>query len=113
MVDQPGVRFGLASGALVLSFLVAAALPLGPHETASLGLVTAAGAGATLPYLFAGALGLEAWAFYTGFFENQYGALTLSSHDLLSLAGFVAAAALLAWLQGLRLASGTLGDGLE
>jgi hypothetical protein len=98
MVDQPGVRFGLASGAVVLVFLVAAALPLDLLETASLGLLAASVAGATLPHLVAGALGIETWAFFTGFFENRYGVLTLTSHDLALLAGFVAVTVVLAQL---------------
>jgi len=98
MVDQPGVRFGLASGALVLAFLIAAALPLDLGETALLGLLTAAVVSVTLPLVFAFVVGLEAWAFFTGFFENQYGVLTLSSRDLLNLVGFVAMTVVLAHL---------------
>lgn len=98
MVDQPGVRFGLATGAVVLALLVAAALPLDLGETAFTALITAAVASATLPPLFAVALGLEAWAFFTGFFENGYGVLTLAPHDLLDLLGFVSVTVVLAHL---------------
>jgi K+-sensing histidine kinase KdpD len=96
MTDETGVRFGLASGALVLALLVAAALPLDLGETAVIALVTAAAASATLPRLFAVVLGLEAWAYFTGFFENRYGVLTLTSHDLLTLAAFVAVTVVMA-----------------
>jgi hypothetical protein len=96
MADEPGVRFGLASGAIVLVLLVASALPLDLGETAFVALVAAAAAGATLPWAFVLVLGTEAWAFFTGFFEHQYGVLTLTSHDLLTLAGFVAATVVLA-----------------
>ena len=113
MVDQSGVRFGLASGALVLVFLVAAALSLGLGETAALGLLTAAAVSATLPHTFAVAVGLEAWAYFTGFFENQYGVLTLSYHDLLSLAGFVAVTVALAQLLRARVAVRPGGAGRE
>lgn len=98
MVDQCGVRFGLASGALVLALFVAAALPLDLGEVAFIALLAAAIASVTLPPLFAFVLGLEAWAYFTGFFENQYGVLTLTSHDLLNLAGFVAVTVVLAHL---------------
>jgi hypothetical protein len=111
MVDQPGVRFGLASGALVLALFVAAALPLDLGETASIALLTAAIVSATLPRLLAVALGLEAWAYFTGFFENRYGVLTLSSRDLLNLAGFVAVTVVLAHL--LRAPSAIASEGAD
>jgi hypothetical protein len=98
MRDQTGVRFGLGTGALVLTLLVVAALPLDSVETATISVVAAAVAGATVPWTVAMALGVEAWAFFTGFFENQYGVLTLSPHDLLRLVGFVAVSILLAHL---------------
>jgi len=98
MVDEPGVRFGLASGAIVLALLIAAALPLDLGESASVALLVAAAGAATLPWTFAVGIGVEAWAFFTGFFENQYGVLTLTSGDLLHLAGFVAVTVVLARL---------------
>ncbi|MGY2876797.1 hypothetical protein ACVW00_003987 [Marmoricola sp. URHA0025 HA25] len=89
MVDELGVRFGLANGALVLVLLLAAALPLDLGETAFIALITAALAAATMRWHLGMVLGLEAWAFFTGFFENRYGVLTLARHDLFSLTGFV------------------------
>ena len=105
MTDEPGVRFGLASGGIVLALLVAAPLPLDLSETAVVALVAAAVASATLPWAFGIALGVEAWAFFTGFFENQYGVLTLTSHDLLNLTGFVAVTVVLAHLLRVRFAT--------
>ena len=98
MVDAAGVRFGLANGALVLALTVAAALPLDLAETACVALLTAAVAAATMRWYVALALGVEAWAFFTGFFENRYGVLTLAPHDLVNLGGFVVATAFLAHL---------------
>jgi hypothetical protein len=98
MVEQTGVRFGLATGALVLTLEIVAALPLGPGDTATVALLAAAGAAATLPRTLMIALGAETWAFWTGFFENRYGVLTLTDHDVLRLAGFVAGTVLLAHL---------------
>jgi len=98
MSDQAGVRFGLASGALVLALLVASALPLTLSESAFVALLAAGATSAALPALFGMVMGLEAWAYFTGFFEHQYGVLTLASPDLLRLAGFVAATLLLARL---------------
>src|SRR4051812_1379653 len=98
MTDETGVRFGLASGTLVLALLVAGALPLDLVETALVALAAAVAASATLPWAFGFALGGEAWAFYTGFFEHREGLLTFAGHDLLNLLGFVALTALLAGL---------------
>jgi hypothetical protein len=111
MVDEPGVRFGLASGALVLAFLVAAALRLDLGETAFIALLTTAAAGATLPHVFSVVLALEAWACFTGFFENRYGVLTLASHDLLNLSGFVAGTVVLAHLLRVPFTVASGGDG--
>jgi hypothetical protein len=96
MVDETGVRFGLANGALVLALLVAAALPLDLSQTAAIAVVTAGVASAPLPRRLSFVLGLVAWAWFTGFFENRYGVLTFTSSDLLDLVGFVAATAVLA-----------------
>jgi len=98
MSDEAGVRFGLASGALVLALLVAAAMPLDLPETAFVALLAAGATSAALPALLGVVMGLEAWAIFTGFFEHQYGVLTLTSPDLLRLAGFVVATVLLARL---------------
>jgi len=98
MSNEAGVRIGLASGALVVALVVAAALPLNLGETAFVALVVAGAASATLPVVFGLLMGLEAWAFFTGFFENRYGVLTLASPDLLRLIGFVALTVVLARL---------------
>jgi len=90
MVEEPGVRFGLANGTLVLVLLVTAALPLDNLETAAVALLTAIVASVSLPWLLAAGLSVEAWAFFTGFFENRYGTLTFAPHDLVTLVGFVA-----------------------
>jgi hypothetical protein len=95
MVDEPGVRFGLASGAIVLALLIAGALPLDRAETAGVALLAAAFASASLPWLLVVGLSVEAWAFFTGFFENRYGTLTLAPHDLMTLVGFVGATVVL------------------
>jgi hypothetical protein len=103
MVDGAGIRFGLANGALVLTLLMAGALPLDLAETACVALVAAAVAAATMRWYVALALGVEAWAFFTGFFENRYGVLTFAPHDLVNLGGFVVATAVLAHLLRHRL----------
>lgn len=110
MVDEPGIRFGLANGALVLVLLSASALPLGLSGTELVALITAAVAAARLPWPVGAILGVEAWAFFTGFFENQHGVLTLASHDILTLAGFVLMTVALARLMRSRLTTNTRED---
>jgi hypothetical protein len=105
MTDEPGVRFGLANGALVLALLAASALPLDRSETAGVALITAGVVSAALPSRFALAMGFVSWAWFTGFFENRYGVLTLAPSDLLSLGGFVATTVLLARLVQVPLAA--------
>jgi len=105
MSAEPGVRFGLANAALVLALLVAAALPLDRSETAAVAVVTAAAVSASLPRRFAVVMGLVSWAWFTGFFENKYGVLTLAPSDLLNLAGFVATTVVLAGLAQALLAA--------
>ena len=107
MVDEQGIRFGLANGVMVLVLLVAAALPLDLHETAFVVLITAALGAATVRWHVGAVLGLEAWAFFTGFFENRYGVLTLARHDVLSLVGFVLMTVALAHVLRSRLATST------
>jgi len=109
MVDEPGVRFGLANCALVLALLIAAALPLDSPETAVVALLTATVTSVSLPWLLATGLSVEAWAFFTGFFENRYGALTFSPHDLVTLVGFVAVTVVLT--QVLRTIAATTSGG--
>ena len=96
MLDESGVRFGLASGALVLAMLVAAALPLGLGDSAAVALVATAAVSAALPVGYAAGLAVEAWAYFTGFFINQGGELTLGPHDVRNLAGFVLGTVVLA-----------------
>jgi hypothetical protein len=110
MLDQTGVRFGLASGALVLTLVLVAGLPLDSGETAAAALVAASAVSAALPWSVALAVGAEAWAFFTGFFENRYGVLTLAEHDLLHLAGFAVGTVVLAHLFRMLHRIATRGD---
>ncbi|MCW2754752.1 MAG: hypothetical protein JWQ32_2163 [Marmoricola sp.] len=89
MVDEPGVLFGIATGTVVATALVAGAFALSPLAIA-LALVFVAGLfGARLRIMLAAALGLVAWAFYTGFIENRLGQLTLATGDLTRSGTFV------------------------
>jgi peptidoglycan/LPS O-acetylase OafA/YrhL len=88
MVDEPGVLFGIATGTVVATELLAGACALPPAPTA-LALVIVAGLfGARLRALLATALGVIAWAFYTGFTQNRLGQLTLATGDLTRVGAF-------------------------
>lgn len=92
MVDEPGVLFGIATGIVVVTDLLAGAFTL-PAVPTALALVVVAGLfGARLKVLLAAALGLIAWAFYTGFTEHRFGQLTLADGDLVRIGAFVAGA---------------------
>ncbi len=92
MVEEPGVLFGIATGLVVVTESMAGAFALPPVPTA-LALVVVAGLfGARLKALLAAALGLIAWAFFTGFTEHRFGQLTLADGDLVRVGAFVAGA---------------------
>jgi hypothetical protein len=89
LVDEPGVRFGIAHGGVLLAAFAAAALSLDPAWALGLLGLTAFAAGFALSPTWASGLGISAWAFYTGFLENDLGQLTLSAADLLHLGALV------------------------
>ncbi len=92
MVDEPGVLFGIATGTVIATDLLAGAFAL-PLVPTALALVVVAGLfGARLKALLAAALGVVSWAFYTGFSEHRYGQLTLADGDLVRICAFVAGA---------------------
>jgi hypothetical protein len=88
MVAEPGVRYGLANGAVVLALLGAGAARLRPDETAWVAVLVAGAASVGLPLLMTTSMGLTAWAFVTGFVVNRYGELTLARPDLFRLVVF-------------------------
>jgi len=96
-VDEPGVWFGIATGLLVTTFVLAAAFQVGRTDTAIAAILVGGVAAARLTGALAPVIGIIGWAFYTGFAENGYGQLTLAGPDLARLAGFAAATAVLAY----------------
>jgi hypothetical protein len=82
LVDEQGIRFGIAEGALVLAVLTAAALHLPLPAALVLVGLAAFGGGYCTSLGWALLLGVSAWAWFTGFLENQLGQLTLASQDL-------------------------------
>jgi len=89
ILEEPGVRFALASGLLVLAMFVARAFGLGSAPTEAVEVVTAGLSAVGLSTLATSWLGAIGWAFYTGFVENDYGQLTLARGDLARLLLFV------------------------
>jgi hypothetical protein len=96
LVEDPGVWFGITTALLVLTFFAAGLARLSATETATAAIVVGGLAAARLNGLIALALGVIAWAFYTGFTENAFGRLTFAAGDLERLGLFAALTALLA-----------------
>jgi len=94
LVDDPGVWFGITTGLLVLTFFVAGLAGLSASETAVAAILVGGLAATRLPGRVALALGVIAWAFYTGFTENTFGQLTFAPGDLERLSLFAAATVL-------------------
>ena len=93
MTDQVGVRFGIATGALLLLTTGVVAGPLSGGYGVALLLVATAVLASTLDLPHALGLGLAGWAFATGFAVHALGVLTVAAPDLARLGGFVLAAA--------------------
>jgi hypothetical protein len=97
LVDEPGVWFGIATGCLVATFVLAGAFHVGHTDTAFAAIGVGGLVAARLRALLAPVIGLIGWAFYTGFTENGLGQLTLAGSDLARLGAFAAATAVLAY----------------
>jgi hypothetical protein len=81
-VDEGGIRFGIAEACLVGTALVAGAARLpSPVAFVLLTLVAVVGAWHLGP-VSAAALGVSAWAFWTGFLDHRMGQLTTGGLDL-------------------------------
>jgi hypothetical protein len=91
MTDEPGVRFGLAVGAEIGSLLVTGTAGLGRTTAGTVLVLTTVLAGRVLGQAALTALGVIAWAFFTGFIENRFGVLTFVVDDVVRLALFVGA----------------------
>lgn len=86
MIDQPGVRFGLANGALVITTLLVAALRLTLVEAVVVMILVAGVCAAVLPAIMRWFLCIISWAWVTGFVVNSFGQLSFDRDDRIRLA---------------------------
>lgn len=96
MTDETGVRFGIASAALVATLAVASLAGVDSTVTALAAILAAGLAGGLLPPFAGACLGVLVWAFFTGFVVNAEGQLTFSGTDLVRLAAFTSVTVLFA-----------------
>jgi hypothetical protein len=92
MTTEPGVRFGIANGLLVTTFLAASVVRLGMTGTAWVALLAAGLLGVGLSLSMTASLGVIAWAWFTGFVENRFGQLTFAGEDVQRLVVFTVSA---------------------
>jgi hypothetical protein len=98
MTALSAVRFGFSQCALVAVLLASAAVRLGEIPTlVAVCLVTSAAA-LVLPEPWTAALGVVAWACFTGFVANQLGELTFTGPDLARLALLVTVGSAAHWM---------------
>ena len=104
MLEEPGVRFGLANGILVSALLGAGGIELRPGETMWMAVLVAGLVSIGLPLVMTASMGVIAWALVTGFVGNRCGELTLARPDLLRLLVFaVSTLGLAVFVHGLHL----------
>ncbi len=92
ITSEPGVRFGIANGLLVATFLATSVVRLGLTGTAWVALLAAGLLGIGLSLSMTAWLGVIAWAWFTGFVENRFGQLTFAGEDVQRLVVFTVSA---------------------
>ncbi|MCX6394980.1 MAG: hypothetical protein NTV23_00660 [Propionibacteriales bacterium] len=98
LLDDPAIWFGIATALVILTLFIAGLAGAGTVTTAAAVLIVGGVSAARLPGLIALALGVVAWAFFTGFIENTFGQLTFADGDLARLGTFAIATAGIAHL---------------
>lgn len=96
LIDETGIRFGLAHAVLIAVLVVAGLLGLGRAPTEALVVVAMGVVSAGLPWTLRPVVAVIAWAFVTGFVVNAAGALTFGGADDRRLLVFVVAIVALA-----------------
>lgn len=84
--SDPALRFAGATVGVILSLFGCAAVGASSPVATVVVLVIAVGCSRGLPAPAAGAVGLTAWAFLTGFAVHSFGQLTFGHADLARLA---------------------------
>src|SRR3954451_25358542 len=87
--SDPVLRFATAHAVLILVLLASGAAGIGEWGTGSVVILSMGVVAAGIPILLRAALGVVAWAFFTGFVVNALGQLTLRSDDLGRMGAFV------------------------
>jgi hypothetical protein len=98
LTDEPGIRFAVATTAIVLALFAAVVAPLHASEIELLVVVVAGTASSGLSPAVVLGVGVEAWALFTGFAHNRLGDLTFTGPDLARLALFAVGTVALAEL---------------
>ena len=98
LLDDSGIWFAITIALVIVTLLIAGLAGLGLVETAAAVLVVGGVSAARLPAPIAVALGIVAWAFFTGFFENTFGQLTFAAGDVARLGVFAGTTAAIAHL---------------
>lgn len=96
MLDQYGVRWGIAGGTLFVGAAACTAVPLSGWTGVLTLLALTVAWSRVLPRAWAVSLAVPGWAFATGFAVHRAGQLTFAPDDLLRLALFVTVTALVA-----------------
>ncbi|MGH3333292.1 MAG: hypothetical protein ACRDPJ_18485 [Nocardioidaceae bacterium] len=96
LLAEPGIRFGSANAAVILSLQACAVLGVRAAQTLVVLASVVVLVSIATPVGVGGMVGATSWAFYTGFVENSYGSLTFHHTDLTRLMVLVGAGAVAA-----------------
>lgn len=96
LARDPGARFGFATLALVVALSIVGLVGASPATATACAVIVAGMASFHLPQVWRLWIALVGWAFVTGFFVNEHGALTFHDNDLIRLAVLLVVAPALA-----------------
>lgn len=85
LLAEPGIRFGGANAAVILSLQACAVLGVRAAQTLVVLATVVVLVSIATPVGVGGMVGAASWAFYTGFVENSAGQLTFHDADLARL----------------------------
>ncbi len=93
LLAEPGIRFGGANAAVILSLQACAVLGVRAAQTLLVVATVVVVVSIATPIGVGGMVGAASWAFYTGFVENSSGLLTFHDTDVGHLVVLVGAGA--------------------